>query len=113
MFLLSLQTYLTLFSILVAVCVAADTCYYPDKTLALGHVPCSDDPNGAPCCASDHICMGNGLCLNVGSHQPYGFSRAACTSLNWGGSCPRICVGCESPISLQSALLDLFRNAQN
>lgn len=76
---------------------AADTraCYFPDGTKALDRVPCSDQSNTA-CCGSDHICMANGLCLNSGSHQPFGFSRAACTDSNWGADCPHVCVSCGS-----------------
>lgn len=59
------------------------TCYYPGGNKALGHMPCSDEEQTA-CCASDHICMANGLCIEAGSSQPYGFSRAACTDRNWG-----------------------------
>lgn len=79
-----------------AIVCAADNrpCYYPDGTKALDHTPCSDDAN-TTCCSSDHICMANGYCMNAGSHQPYGFSRAACTSQNWGTGCPQRCVSSE------------------
>lgn len=70
------------------------TCYYPDKTRALDHTPCSDDEQTA-CCSSDHICMANGLCMNAGRVQPYGFSRAACTDLEWGTGCPQVCTSGE------------------
>jgi hypothetical protein len=70
-------------------------CYYPHGNKALDHVPCSDEEQTA-CCASDHICMANGLCLDAGSNQPYGFSRAACTDIKWGAGCPQVCVGRES-----------------
>lgn len=71
------------------------TCYYPSKDVAVDHTPCSDDEQAA-CCSSDHICLANGLCVNVGRNQPYGFSRAACTDRYWGPNCPQVCVGRES-----------------
>lgn len=71
------------------------TCYYPDGSKAFDHTPCSDNEQTA-CCSSDHICMANGLCMNAGSKQPYGFSRAACTDQNWGRGCPDVCIDSES-----------------
>ncbi|EYE93381.1 uncharacterized protein EURHEDRAFT_434047, partial [Aspergillus ruber CBS 135680] len=67
------------------------TCFFPSGKKALGHTPCSDDEYTA-CCDNNHVCMTNGLCVNVGSDQPYGFSRAACTDKSWGSSCPQECV---------------------
>lgn len=71
------------------------TCYYPSGFKALGHTPCSDDEHTA-CCDNNHVCMTNGLCVNVGSNQPYGFSRAACTDKSWGSSCPQECIKSKS-----------------
>lgn len=66
-------------------------CFFPEGNKALDHTPCSDDEQAA-CCSSNHICMASGLCMNAGSNQPYGFSRAACTDRKWGVNCPQVCV---------------------
>lgn len=88
------------------------TCYYPSKDVAVDHTPCSDDEQAA-CCSSDHICLANGLCVNVGRNQPYGFSRAACTDRYWGPNCPQVCVGPSDPGNGGCAIITLRADGNN
>ncbi|BCR90135.1 uncharacterized protein ACHE_60021A [Aspergillus chevalieri] len=88
------------------------TCYYPGGNKALGHMPCSDEEQTA-CCASDHICMANGLCIEAGSSQPYGFSRAACTDRNWGAGCPQVCISTSDNQNAGCAIIPFHANGDD
>lgn len=81
----------------------SSSCYWPNKTPAENHVPCSSDVASA-CCAPNQICLSNKLCLSVG--QPFVLSRGSCTDPTYGSqNCPDKCVrnavqqpGTECPI---------------
>ncbi|OJJ78579.1 uncharacterized protein ASPGLDRAFT_53508 [Aspergillus glaucus CBS 516.65] len=57
--------------------------------------------------------MANGLCMNAGHVQPYGFSRAACTDLNWGTGCPQVCIGESDNPNGGCAIIPLEANGED
>ena len=90
-----IQTLLSLLLGLLVVAKAELTCYYPDTTVATGHIPCnataSDTLNDASACCfgyGNDYCLANGLCWFDGT-----LSRASCTDKNWASSaCPQWCL---------------------
>ena len=93
--LMNMRVSLFLIPILSTVIVAELTCYYPDTTVATGHIPCnataSDTPTDASACCSGYgneYCLANGLCLFDGT-----LSRGSCTDKNWASpSCSQWCL---------------------
>ena len=89
-----MSTALLLSPFLLVLTAAELTCYYPDATVATGHIPCnataSDTPNDASACCAGYgnsYCLANGLCWFDGI-----LSRGSCTDKNWASSsCPQWC----------------------
>ena len=79
---------------LLALTAAEMTCYYPDTTVATGHIPCnataSNTSSDASACCNDSkngYCLANGLCWDDGI-----LSRGSCTDKNWAApSCAQWC----------------------
>ncbi|KAI9929543.1 hypothetical protein ASPWEDRAFT_172801 [Aspergillus wentii DTO 134E9] len=84
-----------LFALFVSAALAAgQTCYWPDKTVATGDVPCNSGTYSS-CCSPNSICLDNGYCMAIA--QPFTLYRSSCTDSGWGDSCPRQCYGTDSP----------------
>ena len=71
----------------------AQTCYYPDKSVAAKDSPCHSPSVGdgaSACCNSNDICLNNGLCLAQGGGEV--ISRGSCTDKDWESlECPQYC----------------------
>ena len=93
--LINMRVSLFLLPILSTVIVAELTCYYPDTTVATGHIPCnataSDTPTDASACCfgyGNDYCLANGLCWFDGI-----LSRGSCTDKDWASpSCSQWCL---------------------
>ncbi|OJJ45989.1 hypothetical protein ASPZODRAFT_142626 [Penicilliopsis zonata CBS 506.65] len=60
--------------------VSAQSCYYPDGSVADNDVPCTDNEN-TWCCGKGTICMTNLYCVNIS--PPYVLSAGSCTDVSW------------------------------
>ena len=77
----------------------AQTCYYPDGTVAPGDTPCRSPSIGegsSACCAKAHICLSNSLCLHTDGQEA--IARGSCTDETWQSSeCAQYCSDGNSP----------------
>ena len=84
------KTYAVWLAALVVAVLSADTCYYPDGSVAKTYtwVACKNSGTGASSCcipSEGDTCLSNGLCNWVG-HYVF---RGACTDQTWkDGACP-------------------------
>ena len=68
----------------------AHQCFWPDGTVSVDQVPCSDG-DFSSCCNKGDLCLDNGLCSNIVS-EPITLSRGACTDPTWQSpNCPQYC----------------------
>jgi hypothetical protein len=81
-----------LFVLLFSARTLAQTCYYPDKSIAQYDVPCNASASASACCGSGSWCLDNGLCLDYGS-----ISRGSCTDESWQST--ECCPYCQNGIS--------------
>ena len=76
-----------------AVIANAQTCYYPDSSIASLHTPChalSAGDGASACCHYADICLSNGLCLSqLGTEVVH---RGSCTDPSWQSpECSQYC----------------------
>ena len=84
-----------------AVTVGAQTCYFPDGSVAGRDTPCRapTSDQASACCAYSDICLDNNLCLGQNGSQS--ISRGSCTDQTWHSSeCPQYCQDGKMPIFL-------------
>lgn len=80
--------------VILALCglIQSQQCYYPNG-LKSGDTPCpqvSSDPHFTFCCAHDHTCSSNLLCIT--GLNPRTYARGSCTDSSWQSpSCPLFC----------------------
>ena len=71
----------------------AQTCYFPDGTVAPGDTPCHSPSLGvgsSACCAEFHICLNNNLCLHTDGAEM--IVRGSCTDETWRSpECAQYC----------------------
>ena len=78
----------------------AQTCYFPDKTVAERDTPCHTPTGGgaSSCCAEGDICLDNNLCMSQTGYL--GFSRGTCTDISWqSGNCSQYCADGKSHLN--------------
>ena len=87
----------------------AQTCYYPDGTVAPGDTPChslSIGGGSSACCAKAHVCLSNNLCLHTDSQEA--IARGSCTDETWQSSeCAQYCSDGSSPNRLSLLHTDI------
>lgn len=86
---------------------AAQTCYFPDGSVASQYAPCGGSSQS--CCFNqgpqwDDACFSNGLCHSWEVGYTY---RGACTDKGWGTGCPQDCINGECWRHLNSVGLPL------
>jgi hypothetical protein len=91
----------------VAATTAAQSCYYPDGSLA-PDTPCTTTSGHAACCGPAATCLDDGLCFHRGI-----LSRGSCTDENWESeACAGYCRTGEQSSRLGSGsvnhLADMF-----
>ena len=100
--------YLSLISILLSIPVSLCTqCYYPDRSPADTHTPCSEDSGHSACCGPDDYCLTNGLCISYMQ-----LKRGSCTDSTWTApTCPFQCRdGKSRNMRLEALYLGLLLN---
>ena len=69
---------------------SAQTCYYPDGSVAAGNRPCNTTTTYSACCSTVDYCLTNGLCFDAGGNNH--ISRESCTDRSWeSNDCPQFC----------------------
>ena len=48
---------------------SAQTCYYPDGSVATGDRPCNKSTAYSACCSTPDYCLTNGLCFDAGGNN--------------------------------------------
>ena len=78
----------------------AQTCYYPDGSVASHDSPCHSSSTGdrsSACCNHADICLNNGLCLAQSGGEIV--SRGSCTDQSWQSTaCSQYCADGKSII---------------
>ncbi|KAF4545218.1 uncharacterized protein LTHEOB_5629 [Lasiodiplodia theobromae] len=70
---------------------AANTCYYPDGSVADKDIPCSSSSSGAACCPQGWQCLDDGICH---FDEEDWITRYTCTDRSWdSAACPQYCLG--------------------
>jgi hypothetical protein len=87
----------------------AQTCYWPDKSVAQDITPCNSAANNSQCCGPYALCLDNGYaeddlkilsrhyrrfsyCFNQGNEYGNRISRSECTDRTWDSdACPQKC----------------------
>ncbi|KAL6229771.1 hypothetical protein BDW75DRAFT_224469 [Aspergillus navahoensis] len=97
-------------SLLVGLC-RAQSCFFPDGSLADGYTPCFSGSSGSPCCKTDSVCLTNGYCM--GASQPYTLYRGTCTDAKWSLSsgCDDKCSGLPNTRSTGCSIV-LYSNVE-
>jgi hypothetical protein len=77
----------------------AQTCYWPDGSIAGVHVPCNPAATYSACCSFADYCLSNSLCFDAGANNI--LSRGSCTDPTFQAQeCPRYCLKCMSNLPL-------------
>ncbi|OCK94375.1 uncharacterized protein K441DRAFT_660230 [Cenococcum geophilum 1.58] len=71
----------------------AQSCHFPDGSVAGSDVPCNPSALVSACCFSDQACLSNGLCVSDPLNDALkAYHRGTCTDQNFKSSaCPRFC----------------------
>lgn len=71
----------------------AQSCHFPDGSVASSDVPCNPSALVSACCFSDQACLSNGLCVSDPLNDTLkAYHRGTCTDQNFESSaCPRFC----------------------
>ena len=94
------EIFINLWIVFLGIVVMADaqTCYYPDGSVASADSPChspSIKDGASACCNSVDICLNNGLCLSQSGGEM--ISRGSCTDQSWQSiECSQYCADGKS-----------------
>ena len=81
---------LFLFILLLSLHAAAQTCYWPDGSVATGSSVCNPSSAYSSCCGNIDYCLTNGLCFDA--YGDNAISRQSCSDQSWvSKSCPQYC----------------------
>ncbi|KAH0286952.1 hypothetical protein M436DRAFT_60767 [Aureobasidium namibiae CBS 147.97] len=71
---------------------SAQTCYWPDNSVAETLTPCNSAATNSHCCGPYALCLDNGYCFNQGNEYGNRLSRSGCTDKTWNSdACPKYC----------------------
>ncbi|TIA03146.1 hypothetical protein D6C82_02130 [Aureobasidium pullulans] len=90
---------------------AAQTCYWPDKSIAEELTSCNSMAENSHCCGANSLCLDNGYCFNQGNKYGNRISRGGCTDKSWDSdACPQYC---QTTISDGGISISLVSESEN